>query len=404
MAAVEVQVRSPATVDANGKGKIPTVPVAADDPNMTTTRRTVLIARRRTHLAQWRAGLELLPHFNPSFPYDIAHEYGFNWTTDPDYSSDTVKCLELNEDGTVSSEKLKNRALQLAMVRLLLATLGRRAVSAPRLHFGAELGSAAGLYTSLREPSIQVEPDVVVLAPGTELSDRQIWDLAYDIDLVAGHPVPVLVAEILSDSTAARDLGGKRRLYETLGIEEYVLCDVLGGLLAPGAPDAPPGMVMYRLEEGVYRTSREAGTAPSVFRSNVLGAPVRLLPPPDPSRAPEDFRFQWYDVAEGRWRDPETDREHERVAEQDRHDRALRETQTASLEAGEARARLETAVELLHKFLTDQLSSADRDRIEASWRRDGPPTDAVDCILAVRQSPTEWRSLLRIPNGDRRGG
>ena len=117
------------------------------------------------------------------------------------------------------------------------------------------------------------------------LSDRQIWDASYDIDVVTGHPVPVLVGELLSDSTVARDLGGKRRLYELLGIAEYVLCDVPGGLLDPEAPDAPPGMVVYRLEDGVYQESRVAGTNPSVFRSDVLGGLGRLLPPQDPVRA-----------------------------------------------------------------------------------------------------------------------
>ena len=280
MAAVEVQKRMPAaTADANGRGTAPVVPISVDDPDMTRERRAALIALRRSHVVQWRAGLKQLPHFDPAFPYDIIHEYGLNWTTDPDYSHDAVKYLGLNEDGTVSPEKLKNKLLQVVIVRTLLAVLGRRAVSDSRLHFGPELGAAAGLYTALGEPSIRVEPDLMVLAPGTELSDRQIWDITYDLHVDAGDPVPVLVGEILSDSTAARDLDGKRRLYETLGIAEYVLCDVLGGLLDLDDPDSPPGMVLYRLEDGVYRECRVAGTEPSVFRSDVLGTSVRLLPP-----------------------------------------------------------------------------------------------------------------------------
>ncbi len=296
MAAVDVQELTPAaTADANGRGTAPVVPISVDDPDMTRERRAALISLCRSHVVQWRASLKQLPYFDPVFPYDIVHEYGLNWTTDPDYSHDAVKYLGINEDGTVSPEKLKNKLLQVVIVRTLLAVLGRRAVSDSRLHFGPELGRAAELYTDLEEPSIRVEPDLMVLAPGTELSDRQIWDTTYDLHVDAGDPVPVLVGEILSDSTAARDLDGKRRLYETLGIAEYVLCDVLGSLLDPDNPDSPPGMVLYRLEDGVYRESRVAGTEPSVFRSDVLGVSVRLLPPRDPVRAREDFRFQWWD-------------------------------------------------------------------------------------------------------------
>ena len=242
-----------------------------------------------------------------------------------------------------------------------------------RLHFGPERGAAAGLYTKLRKPSIQVEPDLAVLAPGTVLSDHQIWDTSYDIDVAAGHPVPALVGEILSDSTATRDLGGKRRLYELLGIAEYVLCDVLGGLLDPEAPDAPPGMVVYRLEGGVYRESRVTGTDPAVFRSDVLGGFARLLPPRNPVRARQDFRFQWWDEAQRLWRDTRTDEERE---------------------------RMQLAVALLDAQLSSTLSPANLDRIKAHWHRHGPPDNVQDRILQVRQAPSAWQSLLRPDEPD----
>ena len=373
MAAVEVRERTPAVpVGTNGRGTAPVVPISVDAPGMTRERREALIALRRTHVVQWRASLKQLPHFDPVFPYDIVHEYGLNWTTDPDYGHDAVKYLGINEDGTVSPEKLKNKLLQVVIVRALLAVLGRRTVADSRLHFGPELGAAAGLYTALGEPSIRVEPDLMVLAPGTELSDRQIWDTIYDVHVDTGDPVPVLVGEILSDSTAARDLDGKRRLYETLGVAEYVLCDVLGGLLDPDEPHLPPGMVLYCLEDGVYRESRAAGTAPSVFRSDVLGAPVRLLPPRDPARAREDFRFQWWDGEQDRWRDPVTDAEHERT---------------------------EKDVALLRLSLREVLSSAVLERIEAAWHRNGAPANFLRHIEAVRRTPSEWSSLLLSGDG-----
>ena len=178
---------------ARKQAAVPAVPIAVNDPHMTRAQREALIALRRDHVAEWQTDLEQLPHFNPAYPYDIAHEYDLDWTTDPDYSHDAVTRLELNEDGTVSPEKPKNRFLNVAMLTTLLAALGRRVVLEPRLHFGPEQGAAAGLFTKLRKPSIQVEPDLAVLAPGTVLSDYQIWDTSYDIDIAPGHPVPALV-------------------------------------------------------------------------------------------------------------------------------------------------------------------------------------------------------------------
>lgn len=391
MAAVEVREHPPITADANGKEQAaaPAVPIAVNDPHMTRAQREALIALRRDHVAEWQTDLEQLPHFNPAYPYDIAHEYDLDWTTDPDYSHDAVTRLELNEDGTVSPETPKNRFLNVAMLTTLLAALGRRVVLEPRLHFGPEQGAAAGLYTKLRKPSIQVEPDLAVLVPGTVLSDHQIWDTSYDIDVAAGHPVPALVGELLSNSTAARDLGGKRRLYEHLGIAEYVLCDVLGGLLNPEAPDAPPGMVVYRLEDGIYRESRVAGTDPAVFRSDVFGGLVRLLPPRDPVQARQDFRFQWWDEAQRYWRDTRTDEEREREqAEQER------------TQAEQERTLL--AVALLEAQVGSMLPPADLDRITTHWHRHGPPDNVQDRILHVRQAPHAWQSLLRPdkPNHD----
>ena len=51
-------------------------------------------------------------------------------------------------------------------------------------------------------------------------------------------------------------------------------------------------------------------------------------------------------------------------------------------------------MDLLHKLLSE-LPGLPLDQIAAVWHRDGAPADAVDRILAVRQAPHEWRSLLR---------
>ena len=39
-------------------------------------------------------------------------------------------------------------------------------------------------------------------------------------------PTPILVVEILSDSTAIRDLGAKRKLYNRAGVAEYWIVDL----------------------------------------------------------------------------------------------------------------------------------------------------------------------------------
>lgn len=180
-------------------------------------------------------------------------------------------------------------------------------------------------------------------------------------------------------------------MYEHLGIAEYVPCDVLGGLLDPKAPDAPPGMVVYRLEDGIHRESRVAGTDPAVFRSDVLGGLVRLLPPRDPVQARQDFRFQWWDGAHRYWRDTRTDEERERTqAERER------------IQAEQERTQL--AVALLEAHLGLMLSPANMDRITTHWHRYGPPDNVKDRILQVRQAPHAWQSLLRPDKPDHNHG
>ncbi len=61
-----------------------------------------------------------------------------------------------------------------------------------------------------------VEPDVFILLRDPE-NPYQEW---------ADAPVPRLVVEILSRSTAARDRGIKRRLYLEAGVEEYWIVDI----------------------------------------------------------------------------------------------------------------------------------------------------------------------------------
>lgn len=67
-------------------------------------------------------------------------------------------------------------------------------------------------------PRSVVEPDLFILpsGPGPRLQD---WSQA---------PVPIVVAEVVSPSTSARDRGIKRRLYIEAGVEEYWIVDLDG--------------------------------------------------------------------------------------------------------------------------------------------------------------------------------
>jgi Uma2 family endonuclease len=61
----------------------------------------------------------------------------------------------------------------------------------------------------------QVQPDIFVV-PRTAAGKPASWRDA---------PTPILVVEVLSDSTARRDLGPKRELYLRAGVAEYWIVD-----------------------------------------------------------------------------------------------------------------------------------------------------------------------------------
>lgn len=61
----------------------------------------------------------------------------------------------------------------------------------------------------------QVQPDIFVV-PRTTAGKPATWRDA---------PTPILVIEVLSDSTAQRDFGPKRELYRRAGIAEYWIVD-----------------------------------------------------------------------------------------------------------------------------------------------------------------------------------
>ena len=97
---------------------------------------------------------------------------------------------------------------------------------------------AGGLYSLLREklkgktcqPFIApvdvvlsavdvVQPDVIVVCDPTKITERNI------------QGPPDWVAEVLSPSTARKDLREKKALFERSGVKEYVVFDPLNGLV-----------------------------------------------------------------------------------------------------------------------------------------------------------------------------
>ena len=214
---------------------------------------------------------------------------------------------------------------------------------------------------------------------------------------------------MLSTGSASRDLNYEKHLYAAAGITEYLAYDLVGKRRA----GSPRELLVFRLEGEAYgqvvpEPALSVGGV-DAYWSEVFDTYIRMWPDARENTEAmrnqlEEYRppprFQWYDPDEGRWRDRETDAEFERVAERERYARELQDTRMESQAEGRVEGRLNMAVDLLQKLLPNALPLELRDRIEAVWRRDGLPSDAVDRILAVQQAPDEWRLLLEVPDND----
>ena len=133
-------------------------------------------------------------------------------------------------------------------------------------------------------------------------------------------------------------------------------------------------MVVCRLEDGIYRESRVAGTDPAVFRSDVLGGLVRSAATPGSGAGAAGLPLPV--VGRGtplRWRDTRTDEERGHIEQE----------------------LTQQAVALLEAHLGSTLSPADMDRITTHWQRHGQLDNVKNRILQVRQAPHVWQSLLR---------
>ena len=374
------------------------------DPYMTCAARATRTAWRLEHLEEWHSGLETLFYYDPEYAYDVVHEYEDEWTTDPDHAGDGIKFYEFDEGGVLEPTDDRRTLLEGAMLNLLRMVLGNRAESQGRLYFSGRIAARLDLLTRGGNPGSYVKPDLMVLPPAYALPSgvhRDRSDCA--LRTHEGEPSPELVVEILSVSSVARDYGVKARLYAALGVVEYWVCDV-GGIRGP---DSPVELSVFRLgTDGLYApvspSQPLAGSGDRwevpVYGSGVLDRPFRLRP------GTYEPRFQWWDVAQRRWRDPESDAVFERQVERDRHVRELQVTRVESRaegrEEGIAIGETKVAITALHALLSNYLHSRYRDQIEAHWRKAGPPQDVMDRILKVQQVPAKWRSLLQIPDGN----
>jgi Uma2 family endonuclease len=111
--------------------------------------------------------------------------------------------------------------------------LHQRAVSRVYDHVRAALegSQAVELFTSPADvvlgPRTLVQPDLFVVrrTPGQRL---ERW---------ADVGIPLLAVEILSETTAARDRGAKRRIYQRAGVGEYWIVDLDARLIERWRPD-----------------------------------------------------------------------------------------------------------------------------------------------------------------------
>lgn len=105
------------------------------------------------------------------------------------------------------------------------------------------LGSIYHPRSVLRFGGSEVEPDLMVRQPWPTASGR--WEDA---------PVPILVVEVLSDSTRRRDLRQKRDFYLDAGVAEYWVLDPearTAHVVRRGMPDLAPSEQLEWLPAGV---------------------------------------------------------------------------------------------------------------------------------------------------------
>ena len=343
----------------------------------------------------WWDALRVLTHYDPAYPYDPTHEYDDEYTTDPDYGVDGVTYL------TTEPHKY-------ALASFKHTVEDRRGRCAPR-EFTVYLSDAV---RQALEPDHEFRdkghlvPDVAVLPevfmPGEPLP--RACRLGVD-------PPPLLVLEVLSESTWRADLGPKLDAYAAMGIVEYWLYDPEGH--APPVYADGVSFWGWRLDgTGNYvRIPQQPhdGEWP-VYHSEVLAADIRMLPAAArdldvgmPDESGELHRLQWWDPDQDLWRDPEVDAERKTREVQAEAERKVQEAQAeAERKVQEAQAEAERKVQEahlderiagMHTLLEAKLSSTLLAQIEANWRWAGQGHTVAE-VAEVWSGKADWHSLL----------
>ena len=155
-----------------------------------------------------------------------------------------------------------------------------------RLHFRADplvyIWGDLFIYYERNNPRKSIGPDVFVVRGVPARPPRRIYRAWIEGKL------PDFVLELVSERTLRRDLYAKRRLYAQLGIPEYFLFDLQGGLMLPTLRG-------LRLVEGQYEAVPE--TPEGGLYSEALGLEFRER------RRERDGQFWLYlwDPAAQRW-------------------------------------------------------------------------------------------------------
>ena len=159
-----------------------------------------------------------------------------------------------DEDGYLFEDSMGQRDDHLRQTSLWYHALRRRLPTAT---------VCSDLFLHYREGDrgAKLVPDLFVALRTPPREGRLSYKLWED-------PLPELVVEMLSDSTAAKDADSKRRTYEHLGVRECWLFDPKGLKL-------PVPLVGQRLRAGRYRPI--AADAAGRLRSEVLGLDLHVL-------------------------------------------------------------------------------------------------------------------------------
>ena len=174
------------------------------------------------------------------------------------------------------------------------------------------------IYPRRRDLKGAVAPDIFVAFGAGDYARNSY-------KLFEGEPVPAFVMEVLSGTTADKDLGPKRDIYAEIGIDEYWMFDPFGD-------DIPGHIVGFRLIGGLYEPIPPLPDR-HAYRSDVLGLELRA----------EGGNLRVYDPVDGR------DLQH--YAEE----KAEREAETRARQRAEARARAaEAEVARLQRLLGDR--------------------------------------------------